>query len=499
MPVSRRLGFLLAAAAGAILPLAFAPFGFFFVAPLSYAVIFYLWGGAAPGRAFALGFLYGFASFLAGVHWVYVSVHDFGFLPVPISVLLTVALPAALAVYIGAVGAIAARFFPTTGLAAWLAVFPALWVLADWARGFLLSGFGWLAPGYSQTDSWLMGFAPVLGVHGMSAAVLVCAGALAALAAGRGRERVAAGAAVAALFGAGFALTHARFTAPKAETLSVAVVQGAIEQTLKWEPEELPKTFALYRDLTEASHGHDLIIWPEAAIPDYFERWRAPLEAVARDAARAGSALMLGILREHAPTGSFQNVLVAMTDPPSVYAKRHLVPFGEYYPVPAFAREWLRLMNLPSSDAAPGDPEQPPLAIAGESVAVTICYEDVFGAEQLHYMPDATLLVNVSNDAWFGDSIAPHQHLQIARLRAAEVGRYMLRSTNTGVSAVIDPAGRVLGTLPQFVPGVLTETVRGYTGLTPYARWGNYPVVLAALLILAAQLATTKFTMRPRT
>ena len=166
--------------------------------------------------------------------------------------------------------------------------------------------------------------------------------------------------------------------------------------------------------------------------------------------------------------------------------KRHLVPYGEYFPVPGYVRNWLRMMSLPNIDAVPGPDEQPPLEIFGERIAVTICYEDVFGSEQLDYLPDASLLVNVSNDAWFGDSIAPHQHLQIARLRAAEVGRYLLRSTNTGLTAIIDPNGRVVAQLPQFEPGVLEGSVQGFTGLTPYARWGNYPVILGAMLVLLA-------------
>jgi apolipoprotein N-acyltransferase len=179
--------------------------------------------------------------------------------------------------------------------------------------------------------------------------------------------------------------------------------------------------------------------------------------------------------------------------------KRHLVPFGEYFPVPAFVRSWMRLMSLPYTDATSGDDRQPPVEIAGELVGVTICYEDVFGAEQLHYLPEATLLVNVSNDAWFGDSIAPQQHLQIARVRAAEVGRYLLRATNTGITAIIDPHGGIVSRGPQFEPVVLNAVVRGYTGATPYARWGNYPVIVAALLVLLVQLPITKFTIRPRT
>jgi apolipoprotein N-acyltransferase len=470
--------------AGALLPLAFAPFRLFWLAPLSYAVLFSLWRETAPKRAFSLGFLYGFASFLAGLYWIYISVREFGELPIPISLLLTVALPAALALYVAGVGWTAARWFPTMGLRAWLGVYPALWVSAEWLRGWLLTGFGWLSAGYSQTDSWLIGYAPVVGVYGIGWLVALCAGAGVALAVGSRRERFVAGAVVLAVFGAGYALTAQRWTAPLGDPLSVALVQGAIPQTLKYEPEQLPITFDLYRRLTEAHHGRDLIVWPEAAIPELYERLERPLKDIARDAREHGSALLLGILRDHPPTGTFQNAFYAMSDPPEVYTKRHLVPFGEYYPVPGFVRNWLRLANLPSTDAAPGDPGQPPLELAGQRIAVTICYEDLFGAEQLHYMPDATLLVNVSNDAWFGDSIAPHQHLQIARMRAVEVGRYQLRATNTGITAVIEPSGRVAATLPAFEAGVLTATVQGYTGLTPYARWGNAPVVIGALLVL---------------
>jgi apolipoprotein N-acyltransferase len=162
------------------------------------------------------------------------------------------------------------------------------------------------------------------------------------------------------------------------------------------------------------------------------------------------------------------------------------VPFGEFYPVPEFIKDWMRLMNLPTGKAIPGPDDQPPLEVGDEMLAITICYEDVFGAEQLRYLADATLLVNVSNDAWFGDSIAPHQHLQIARVRAAEAGRYLLRSTNTGITAVIDAHGRVVDELPQFRVGVLKATVRGFTGATPYARVGNWLVVILALATLAA-------------
>jgi len=234
------------------------------------------------------------------------------------------------------------------------------------------------------------------------------------------------------------------------------------------------------------------VIWPEAAIPDLYENVERPLAAIARALTARGSTLMLGILKAHPETRSFQNALIALTSPPGLYVKRHLVPFGEYYPVPDFVRGWLKLMNLPSTDAAPGAPDQPPLALLGQRVAVTICYEDLFGAEQLHYLPEATLFVNVSNDAWFGDSIAPHQHLQIARMRALEVGRSTVRATNTGISAFIGPDGKVLETGPQFKPTTMTRSVEPRRGSTPYAASGNRPIVILCLLAIAAVWLRTR-------
>ncbi len=258
-------------------------------------------------------------------------------------------------------------------------------------------------------------------------------------------------------------------------------------------------TLQLYAELTRQSEGADLVVWPEAAIPTLIEYVGDYVDGVQRMAERQGSTVLLGALR--LPPGqesveTFQNILIALTDERQIYIKRHLVPFGEYFPVPDFVRTWMRMMTLPTGDAIPGAADQPPLDAAGERVAVMICYEDVFGAEQLHYLPDATLLVNVSNDAWFGDSFAAHQHLQIARVRAAEVGRYMLRATNTGVTAVIDNRGGVVQTLPQFHAGLLEETVYGYTGSTPYVRVGNYLVVLLALVALVAALVVERAAAR---
>jgi apolipoprotein N-acyltransferase len=492
---SDRVKTLAAAAAGAPLPLAYAPFDLFWLAPLAFAVLFYAWAGATPRQAFARGYAFGATSFLGGIYWVFISVHDFGEAHVLLAGGLTVGLVAVLALFVGGAGYVAARWFVTTDVAARLLVLPALWVLAEWCRGWFLSGFGWLGAGYSQTESWLLGLAPLFGVYGMSWAVLVTAGALLCLGQRHGR-----GAAVMTLLvlwiGARYAQSEA-WTAPRGTVRSVALVQGSVPQLLKWDRAQFAATLALYRELTFASAGHALIVWPEAAIPALYTQVTDYLDEIRRWSEQHGSTVLLGVLTGDA--SHFQNAVVALTDPPSFYVKRHLVPFGEYFPVPSFVRAWMRLQSLPYVDAEPGAADQPPLNLAGERIAVTICYEDVFGAEQLGALPEASLLVNVSNDAWFGDSIAPHQHLQIARVRAAEAGRYLLRATNTGITAIVDPRGLIVARAPQFEPTVLTGVVQGFSGRTPYAAWGNYPVVLGALLLLLAQLPITKLIMRPGT
>lgn len=493
--IAARAQYLLSIAAGAVLPLAFAPFHQFWVAPLSYAALFYVWRSAAPRRAAALGFVYGCASFGFGTYWTFIAVRVFGGAPIALALLLMVGLTLVLAGFVALAGFSAARFFRTRGAVAWLVTLPAVFVLAEWLRGWLFTGFGWLAAGYSQTDTWLMGYAPLGGILAMSLAVLVTAGALLTLLQGSLRERAVAGAALAAVWLGGFAAGAQSFTTPRERALDVALAQGNIAQEDKYVPEQLPGMMTLYAELTKQSAGADLVVWPEAAIPTLLEYVGEYLAAVKQAADAQGSTVLLGILRlpEGAETlAEFQNIVIALTDERQIYVKRHLVPFGEFFPVPDFIRSWIRYMNLPAEDAIPGDAGQPPFDVAGERVAITICYEDVFGAEQLHYLPDATLLVNVTNDGWFGDSIAPHQHLQIARVRAAEAGRYLLRAANTGVTAVIDPKGGLVDTLPQFRVGVLKATVRGYEGSTPYARVGNWLVVLLAFGALAVVYVATR-------
>ncbi len=452
---------------------------------LCLTALFLLWDGAAPRRAAWLGFCFGSGTFLAGTYWLYTSIHVFGRAPLWVAILLMLSLVAIMGLYHALVGYVAARFFKRSGVIVWLLAIPALWVLVEWLRGWVLSGFPWLALGYSQIDSWLSGYAPLGGVYLLSLFVAMSAGALFLLIRGTLRERAAAAVALIALWGGGAALEGREWTQRADGRLTVALVQGAISQDQKWQEKNYEYTLKLYRDLTQQALGADLIIWPEAALPGLAHELEDYLKTLYLQARASGSDVVMGLLRYDFERKQYRNGLLAMSDDLEWYYKRRLVPFGEFFPVPKIVRSWMRLMSLPYVDFAAGDRNQAALNAADVKLGATICYEDAYGSEMRAVLHDATVLVNVTNDAWFGDSTAPHQHLEIARLRALEAGRYLLRAANDGITAVIAPNGAVLDSIPQFKPGVLQATVYPRTGLTPYARVGNVPAVgLICVLIL---------------
>jgi apolipoprotein N-acyltransferase len=473
----------LAALAGAPLPLGFAPFGYWWLIPFLLAALFVLWEEQSPRTAATRGFFFGAAAFGLGTHWTYISVHGFGGSPIWLAVLLTAALAVACAAHVAGAGWLAARC-RVKGPLRWLLCWPAAWVATEWLRGWVFTGFPWLSLGYGQIDAPLRAWAPVLGVYGVSFLVAFSAGILVMIARGNGRQRVLAGVALAALGVATVGLTGRSWTEPAGPAVSVALVQGSISQDRKWLPEQREPTMALYRDLTFALPEADIVVWPEVAVPSQIDRVGPYLDKLQSAAAERDMHLLLGIIDYDPDQDRVHNALLALGASNGLYYKRHLVPFGEFFPVPNFVRNWLRMMNLPYRDVAPGRRDQPPLYAKEIALSPSICYEDAFGAEQLDFLPESGLLVNVSNDAWFGDSIAAHQHLEIARMRSLETGRPMLRSTNTGVTALIGADGRVLGKLPQFETGVLTGQVQPYTGTTPFVRAGNLPVVLLSLLAL---------------
>ncbi len=478
-----RAGKLAALVAGASLPLAFAPFHLFPLAILAPAVLFVLWLGVPPAAAAWRGWLFGLGQFGVGVSWIHESFR-FSQMAAPVAVLLTGLFVVFLALYPALLGYLLARFTPPGDRIRLGLAYPAGWVLAEWVRGWLLGGFPWLNLGYSEVDAPLAGLAPLLGVYGLSWAVALSAGLVALVARERGRSRVAWGLGLVLLWGAAAAAGRVRWTHDLGKPVSVVLVQGNVPQDVKWLPDQRRRTVERYLSLTRAHWGADLIVWPETAVPAFYHQAESVLDELGREASAAGTEVLLGIPVDDPASGRYFNSVVALGPEDGMYHKRHLVPFGEYVPLKELLGPVLDILQAPVSNFSAGPAHQAPLRVAGQKVGVSICYEDVFGEEVIQDLPEATVLVNVSNDAWFGDSIAPHQHLEMARMRALETGRYLLRATNTGISAVIGPHGTILARSPQFEADALSARVVGREGATPYVRAGNVPVILGVLAAL---------------
>lgn len=530
----------LALLAGAITPLGFAPLALAPLAVLAPAVLFVLWlePGASPGRAAWRGLLFGSGMFGVGVSWVFVSLHNFGNMPVPLAILAVALLCAFLALYPALLGWLQARFTGLSPALRFIVVLPALWTLFEWLRGWLLSGFPWLNLGYSQIDTPLAGFAPWLGVYGVSLAAAMSAGLIAA--AWREREMLwrRHAPAFAGLWVLGWLAGLPQWVTPAGAPLRVALVQGNVALAQKWDPLRREAILENYFALTERAQGAQVVIWPEAAIPTYLDRLDAGYLARLRELVRSRNIDMLVGVIEKESVGNriavFNSVVhfgAASASAPAhmtgrtseasrasasargradgqdarmprspgtagsgldpiggdgSYRKRHLVPFGEFMPLPFLFQWFIDNFDIPMSDFSRGPAQQPLLTVAGHRVGISVCYEDAFGEEVITALPQATLLVNVSEDAWFGDSLAPHQRLQMARLRALESGRPMLRAANTGPSAVIDHRGALLARSRQFTIETLAATVQPMEGATPYVRVGNVAVVVLVVAVLAA-------------
>jgi apolipoprotein N-acyltransferase len=478
---------LLAFGAGAAVVASFGDWPLFPFAIAALAIPFWLWTRApSPSAAAWIGFAFGAGFFLAGVSWVYVSLHTFGGMPGVLAGIATLLFCLYLALFPATVGYMQAKLTVPRPLRLML-VMPALWALAEWVRAWLFTGFPWLALGYSQLDGPLDGYAPLSGVFGVSFIAAMAAGGIVTAIVERGRARFAAFGAVAVIVVAGLALRTIAWTTPHGAPLAVSLLQGNVPQELKFVEGRYAATLAAYARLAEGSHAR-LTVFPEIAIPRFLHQVDpAYLARLANQAAARDGDMLIGV-PEIKEDGRYYNSIVSLgASPRQSYAKSHLVPFGEFAP-PGFG--WvIAMLKIPLGNFSRGAENQKPLAVAGQRVAINICYEDAFGAEIIRPLPEATLLVNVSNVAWFGDSLAPEQHLRIARMRAVETGRYMLRATNTGVTAIIESNGKVAGRLPAFTEGALQGTVQGRAGATPYVAFGDWPVVFACFAIVAAALA----------
>jgi apolipoprotein N-acyltransferase len=477
----RQTGLALAAfGLGAISVFGFAPFGWFPLPLLTLAGLFRLWQRQPTISAWT-GFAFGLGYFAAGVSWIYISLHTYGEMPAWLATLAMLLFAAFLALFPAAVGYLYQRWRS----AAMLSV-PAAWMLSEWVRGWIFTGFPWLATGYSQAPvSPLAGYAPIVGVFGIS---LILAWSAAVLAWQPRRY----GWIVVLLWVAGAGLKLVDWTQPLGAPFSVSLIQGNISQSIKWRPEQVIGTLREYRDMIANSHAR-LTVLPETAIPMFYDQVpRDYLDDLATYARNNGGDLLFGV-PEQLPNGNYYNSVMSVgTSATQVYRKSHLVPFGEYIPLKPIFGRITEVLHIPLSDFSRGAKIQTPFHVAGQRVAADICYEDVFGNEIIRALPAASILVNVTNDAWFGDSIAPWQHLQISQMRALESGRQMLRATNTGATAIIGIDGVVQQVLPLFTAGTLTATAQGYQGETPFTRWGNNAALLMAWLMLAGALIRTR-------
>ncbi len=483
-----RLRFALPYLLGALAVLAFAPFYFFPAAILSLIGLFYLWLKSDSAKAaFKLGFQYGLGLYVIGIYWIYISLHDFGGMPWWFAGFSTFCLCAFMALFVGLVGYFSKRL----GFIAISA--PVLWGLSDWVRSWIFTGFPWLTLGYSQVPhSPLAGYMPVVGVYGVSvitafaAAIIACWLAKPHLSAIWKRNVIAA---LVVLLLAGGLLKAVEWSTPIGKPVSVALIQGNIAQSTKWSPETAQNTIDTYISIAKQSAAQ-LIVLPETALPVISSQVDASItEALSNHAKQNNGNIIVGMVELNQQTDQYFNSAFSFgAARTQSYAKNHLVPFGEFIPLKQvfgwIYRDWL---NMPLSDLSRGGTYQTPMQLGDQKVAVNVCYEDVFGEEIIQQLPAATLLVNISNDAWYGKSYAAEQHMQFSQARALETGRMMLRATNTGATAAIDPHGYVIAHAPHDVQTTLNVQAQGYTGSTPYVRWGNWPFIVlcfAALISL---------------
>lgn len=465
--------------AGGLVPFAFQPIGFYFLGFLSLSCLFYLWYKTdSTKETFLLGYLFGLAMFGIGVSWIRISINLFGGMNIIGAWFFTFLLIAFISLYPALCGYIVKRFFNKS----LLLVVPVIWLITEWARGWIFTGFPWLNIGTSQTDSVLANFAPLIGDYGISFLVCVLSASLVNLL--MGKKKFLNSFLLFLILFIAFLLGNVNWTKTNGKKLNVTLVQGAIPQEIKWHPEFREKTYEIYSGLSKPYWSSDLIIWPETAIPSYYHTAGDFIDRISINKKNANAYFMSGIVNKDSVSGKYFNSILLIDKEHRFYNKHHLVPFGEYLPLKFVLNRILRFLQIPMSDFSPGEFGKKLLKTDKAVFGMSICYEDAYGTEIRKSLPDANILINVSNDAWFGDSFAPHQHLQIARMRAIENGRYLLRATNTGISAIIDNKGNIIAESPQFKPHTLNADAKLFNGITPFSQYGNAIILVISFIIL---------------
>ena len=486
---SSRLGFLIVFIAGGILPLAFSPVDFYLIAVVSPAVLFYSFLFATPRRAALLAWWFGMGYFGVGVSWVYVAVYVFGLSSMFVSALFTFLFINLITAFLILQGYLSVLFIKKLNInqraISLLIIFPLFWALQEWFRGWFLTGFPWLSLGYSQTGSALSGYASILGVFGVSwLSALSSSLLLMAFLYHAKKKKIIVLISFSLIWFSGYIFSQIDWTEATGKPVKVSLVQGNVEQKNKWDPDHFEKRKQRYLSLTQKYWDSDLVIWPENSLTIFHHQLKNNfLKDLSKQAKKTNTDIILGLpVLDREKDEYFSSLMVVNSAKTSTvsdqfYHKNHLVPFGEYVPFESLLRGLIAFFDVPMSAFTPGQYKQKLLTAAGQKIAPTICYEDAFGEDVIRFLPEATLVLNASNNAWYGDSFAPHQHLQISQMRALETGRDVMRVTTNGVSALIDYKGKITARSPQFKAYVVSGFVQPRTGVTPYVRWGNFLIL----------------------
>ncbi len=479
---------------------AFAPFSLAPLALLALAGLFGLWlKTETPGQAARLGFWFGLGLHGVGSSWLYSSLYVYGETPLWLSVI-SVTLWVMYLSLLPALAGWVARFFfsPRFPVLSLLLLFPAAWVLSEYLKQHLFGGFPFLQMGTSHVLTWLDGYAPVFGVLGVSWALALSAAALVWLV--RNGAWMGAAFIYAVVWLGGGLLQGVQWTQPVGKPVDVALLQGNIPQDKKWQPEQFMPTLKRYIKMTRENLGADVIVWPETAVPAFFDLVeQGALKTFIRDAQLLQKDILVGSIWRDADTHRYYNALIDVGSTPyQIYRKYHLVLIGEYYPFSDWLEPLFDLWHIPFDQFSPGPFPPEPMKLGMHHVGMAICFETLFGHELAAQLPKATYFITVSNDAWFDHTLEPAQALQEVQMRAVELGRSFARATNTGFTAVIDHHGQVIKQLPPHTQGALRATVQPRTGMTPFARWKELPILFLLTLVFGMVLADRYLRAKPR-
>ncbi|MGF1702806.1 apolipoprotein N-acyltransferase [Photobacterium makurazakiensis] len=478
----------LAVPAGALATLSFAPYNHWYLAPVSLFILFFLLQNQSAKRSGLIGFLWGLGLFSTGIKWVHVSIANFGGMPWLAGWALMALLIAYLAFYPALFGFLFNKFNRGRPFHQLLLSGPVIWLLLDWIRGWFMTGFPWLWMGYGQIDGPYASLAPILGVEGITLALVLTSAAFVAASYYRNWKPLLM---PIGIIGICLLAGNKQWVIPNPDkAIDVAMIQGNVAQEIKWLPSQRWPTLMQYTDLTRENWDADLIIWPEAAIPALEAQIPTFLQNLDAAARNNNSTVITGILDQNEQGQYFNNILTLgmnqagpyQYESAERYTKHHLLPFGEFVPFGDLLRPIAPIFNLPMSSFSRGEFIQPNLEANGISLAPALCYEVAFSEQvRRNVNIDTEFLLTLSNDTWFGTSIGPFQHMEIAQMRSLELGKPLLRSTNSGVTAVVDHTGKIIEQIPQFEIGVLRTKVMPTDGITPYTTLGSWPLYLYIL------------------